>query len=64
MCIRDSPLRDEGRAYVEKLKENGNDVEHVEYSDTLHAFFSWATVFESSKKAVDKACKSINKALG
>ena len=49
---------------AEKLKENGNDVEHVEYSDTLHAFFSWATVFESSKKAVDKACKSINKALG
>ena len=57
------PLRDEGRAYAEKLKENGNDVEHVEYSDTVHAFFSWATVFESSKKAVDKACKSINKAL-
>tara|TARA_B100001996_G_C18651691_1_gene589628 strand:+ start:56 stop:991 length:936 start_codon:yes stop_codon:yes gene_type:complete len=57
------PLRDEGRAYGEKLKKCGNKVEHVEYEDTVHAFFSWPTALDSSKKAVDKASKAIKKAL-
>ena len=51
------PLGDEGRAYAENLKENGNEVEHVEYDDTVHAFMSWATIFKNHKKAVDLACK-------
>ena len=59
VTVAADPLRDEGRAYAEKLKENGNKVEHKEYDDTVHAFFSWATVFESSKKAVDEACDSM-----
>ena len=59
VTVAADPLRDEGRAYAEKLKENGNKVEHKEYDDTVHAFFSWVTVFESSKKAVDEACDSM-----
>ena len=59
-----SYAKDEGRAYAKKLKENGNEVEHVEYDDTVHAFFSWATIFKSSKKAVDLACESMKKVVG
>ena len=64
ITVAADPLRDEGRAYAEKLKENGNEVEHVEYDDTVHAFFSWATIFKSSQKAVDLACKSMKKTVG
>ncbi|MEG0021263.1 MAG: alpha/beta hydrolase [Bacilli bacterium] len=34
------PLRDEGREYVEKLKESNNEVNHIEYKGALHGFFS------------------------
>jgi acetyl esterase/lipase len=34
-------LRDEGRDYVSKLKEAGNDVEHIEYENAVHGFISW-----------------------
>ena len=64
ITVAADPLRDEGRAYAEKLKENGNEVEHIEYDDTVHAFFSWATIFKSSKEAVDLACESMKKVVG
>ena len=64
ITVAADPLRDEGRAYAEKLKENGNEVEHIEYDDTVHAFFSWATIFKSSKEAVDLACENMKKVVG
>ncbi|MGL4799967.1 MAG: alpha/beta hydrolase [Cellulosilyticaceae bacterium] len=44
------PLRDEGEAYGEKLKEAGNEVEIHRIPDTIHGFFSLPIVFEPVKK--------------
>jgi len=34
------PLRDEGMAYVEKVKSTGVHAEHVHYNDMIHAFLN------------------------
>jgi len=34
------PLRDEGRAYGDRLREAGVDVVHREYTGQIHAFVS------------------------
>lgn len=36
------PLRDEGQAYVDKLRQQGVAVKHVCYTDQIHAFISFA----------------------
>lgn len=43
------PLRDEGEAYGEKLKEAGNRVEIHRISDALHGFFSLPPNFDQVK---------------
>ena len=42
MCIRDSfdPLRDEAKAYADKLTASGCDVVYHEYPGQIHAFVS------------------------
>ena len=44
------PLRDEGEAYGQKLKEAGNSVEVHRISDALHGFFSLPPYFDQVKK--------------
>ncbi|HBW82398.1 MAG TPA: alpha/beta hydrolase [Gammaproteobacteria bacterium] len=53
------PLRDEGQAYADKLKESGVRVEHVCYTDQIHAFLSFA----GGIKAGDDALRRIGAAL-
>ena len=64
ITVAADPLRDEGRDYVEALREAGNEVEHIEYDDVIHAFFSWPLAMNCAKKAVDAASKAIKKAVG
>ena len=54
-------LRDEGRDYVSKLKEAGNDVEHIEYENAVHGFISWPLNIKITKKAIEDISKSIKK---
>lgn len=44
------PLRDEGEAYGEKLKEYGNDVTQYRMKDALHGFFSLPLRFTHVKQ--------------
>ena len=64
ITVAADPLRDEGRDYVEALRKAGNEVEHIEYDDVIHAFFSWPLAMNCAKKAVDAAGKAIKKAVG
>ena len=34
------PLRDEGHAYVEKLRQHGIVVQHIQYDDLIHAYLN------------------------
>ena len=45
------PLRDEGEAYGEKLREAGNDVETARLSDALHSFIMLPPSFEHVQEA-------------
>ena len=56
-------LRDEGRDYVSKLKEAGNDVEHIEYENAVHGFISWPLNIKITKKAIEDISKSIKKII-
>lgn len=46
------PLRDEGQAYVDRLREHGVEVEHICYTDMIHAFVSFAGGIEAGEHAI------------
>ena len=52
-------LRDEGRDYASKLKEAGNNVQHIEYDNAVHGFMSWPLDIKITKKAIEDLSKSI-----
>lgn len=57
------PLRDEGQAYVEKLATYGVPVEHVCYTDMIHAFISFAGGIEAGEHAIRRIGKVLHEAL-
>jgi acetyl esterase len=57
------PLRDEGRAYVERLKAAGVEAELIELPDMLHGF-SWMTgELSRAREAVDAAAAALGERL-
>jgi len=48
------PLRDEGEAFAKRLVEHGVEVEHVCYTDMIHAFVSFAGGIPAGKTALEK----------
>jgi acetyl esterase len=53
------PLRDEGLAYVERLREAGNEVIHHHYDDMVHAFFSFVNAIPRGNDAVAQVGREI-----
>lgn len=49
------PLRDEGLAYVSRLRAAGGEVTHVHYEDTVHSFFSLVNLIPPGREAVARA---------
>jgi acetyl esterase len=48
------PLRDEGKAYADKLAACGVDVKYREYADQPHGFFSMTAISGAAKKAIEE----------
>lgn len=48
------PLRDEGEAFAKRLSEYGVQVEHVCYTDMIHAFVSFAGGIPAGMTALEK----------
>ena len=53
------PLRDEGRAYAERLIDAGVKTTYVNYPGTIHGFFSLTRFLQQGLKANDEAAAGL-----
>jgi acetyl esterase len=57
------PLRDEGLAYADRLRDAGVSVTRHHYDDMIHAFFSLINLLERGNEAVEQVGVDIRTAL-
>lgn len=57
------PLRDEGAAYAERLKEDGVTVEYTCYEGMIHGFFWMAGIMDKGKQSIDHVAKYLHSAF-
>jgi acetyl esterase len=53
------PLRDEGHAYAQRLRDAGVTVTADHYDDMAHPFFAFVNVFERSNEAIERVARQI-----
>jgi acetyl esterase len=58
------PLRDEGEAYAQRLRDAGVEVEGHRYPGMVHAFFGLSLAFDASKDAVQRVATALRRAFG
>jgi acetyl esterase len=57
------PIRDQGEAYAQRLRESGVPVSLKRYEGAIHAFFNLAGVVDSGKQAIQDAGDALRAAL-
>lgn len=57
------PLRDEGQAYFDRLQEFGVPVEHICYTDQIHAFISFAGGIAAGEDALRRIGEKLKQSL-
>jgi acetyl esterase len=57
------PLRDEGRAYAERLSEAGVDARHTEFPSLIHGFVLMRGILPATQRATDEIIADIGRAL-
>jgi len=57
------PLRDEGRAYAERLRAAGVAVEHVHLGDQMHGFLLQEAIVDRARQAVDHFADALRRGL-
>jgi acetyl esterase len=58
------PLKDEGKAYAERMKAAGVAAEHIEYPSFVHDFFIMASVSPAVVGAIEDTAVKLRAALG
>ena len=64
MTAEFDPLRDEGEAYAERLREAGVPVEVRRYDGLIHGFFSLRELVPAAQPSLDHAARAIRAACG
>jgi acetyl esterase len=57
------PLRDEGRAYAERLQKAGIPTQYTNYPGVFHGFFAMPQELPRARQAVDDACTALKAAF-
>jgi acetyl esterase len=57
------PLRDEGAAYADALREAGVEVEHTNYLDCVHGYISLPGLVPEARKALSAAVEFVRRRL-
>jgi acetyl esterase len=57
------PLRDEGAAYAERLRQAGVPVVYSNYDGMIHGFFGMSLLLDKAKQAVGEACGALRSAF-
>ncbi len=57
------PLRDEGEAYAQRLREAGVPTTCTRYPGTIHAFFAYGAILDQGKRAIQEAADALRSAL-
>jgi acetyl esterase len=57
------PLRDEGEAYAERLRQAGGIASASRYDGMVHSLLSMAQVWEGGRKAMDECAQALRAAL-
>jgi acetyl esterase len=57
------PLRDEGAAYAERLKQAGVPVKYTDYPGMIHGFFGMSLMLDTAKQAVSDVCGEVRSAF-
>ena len=58
------PLRDEGLAYAERLREAGVPVALHRYPDAMHAFVGFAVIIGRGREAIDALAADVRSSVG
>ncbi len=58
------PLRDEGKAYADKLNRAGVAAVYVDYPGMVHGFFNMSAVIPTARSAITDAAKALRQAFG
>jgi acetyl esterase len=64
MVCQYDPLRDEGVAYAERLRQSGVPVELLEQQGMIHGFFRQAAVIDRAIPAYDQCATALRRAFG
>jgi acetyl esterase len=57
------PLRDEGAAYAERLRQAGIPVVYTDYPGMIHGFFGMSLMLDTAKQAVSDLCGELRSAF-
>jgi acetyl esterase len=57
------PLRDEGEAYAERLRQAGGRVTTSRYNGMIHGFYGLDSVFDAAKRATGETVEALREAL-
>jgi acetyl esterase len=57
------PLRDEGEAYAERLRNAGVPVQSIRYDGMIHGFFTMGGIIDQGRKAMEQAATALRTAF-